>query len=330
MRKRLIMVVSGGCAALVVLAACLLLFQSAQTRREVAAAPPAALRSMDMPAPPPPSANVAMSSGSNAPSFAVNEPAAPMESADEAAPSTDPIQVSVPQLAYAYMLAFRLPGPRIADAQQAHLALCERLGPTRCQLVSLRHGSSDEGYKDASLQLRVASAIAQGFRGDLTKAISAAGGRAVDTNITAEDVSKDVSDTEARIHQREILVARLTDMLRHRNGRVSELVEAERSVAGAQEELDQAKGWLRQLRTRVALSQFTINYVPAAAVEPSPRPQSTRLSDAIVTSASVVFAFARNLLIVLIFLAPWALIGLAVAASVRRWYKRRTVATAEA
>jgi hypothetical protein len=152
----------------------------------------------------------------------------------------------------------------------------------------------------------------------------------VDTNILAEDVSKEVVDTEARIRQREILVARLTDMLRNRNGRVSELVEAERSVASAQEELDQAKGWLRQLRTRVALSQFTINYVPAAAVEPSPRPQSTRLSDAIVTSAGVVFAFSRNLLIVLIFLAPWALIGLAVAAFVRRWHKRRTVATTEA
>lgn len=328
MRKRLIMVVSGGCAALVVLAACLLLIQSAHTSREVAAAPPAALHSMDMPAPPP--ANVAMSSGSNAPSFAVNEPAAVMAPADEAAPSTDPIQVSVPQLAYAYVLAYRLPGPRIAGAQQAHLGLCERLGPTRCQLVSLRNGNSDEGYKDANLQLRVASGIAQSFRADLTRAISAAGGRPMDTNILAEDVSKDVSDTEARIRQREILVARLTEMLRNRNGRVSELVEAERSVAGAQEELDQAKGWLRQLRTRVALSQFTINYVPAAAVEPSPRPQSTRLSDAIVTSAGVVFAFGRNLLIVLIFLAPWALIGLAIAVPVRRWYKRRTLATAEA
>lgn len=333
MRKRLIMVVSGGCAALVVLAACLLLFQSAETGRVSMQAEPVHAREMAMPPPPPPSANVAMPPTSNAPSFAVNEPAvsAPvaMEPASEAVPS-DPIQVSVPQLAYAYVLAYRLPGPRIAEAQQAHLALCERLGPTRCQLVSLRNGNSDEGYKDANLQLRVASGIAQSFRGDLTTAISAAGGRPVDTNILAEDVSKDVSDTEARIRQREILVARLTEMLRNRNGRVSELVEAERSVAGAQEELDQAKGWLRQLRTRVALSQFTINYVPAAAVEPSPRPQSTRLSDAIVTSASVVFAFSRNLLIVLIFLAPWAVIGLVVAAFVRRWHKRRTVATAEA
>jgi hypothetical protein len=236
----------------------------------------------------------------------------------------------VPQLAYAYVLGYRLPGPKIAEAQQAHLALCQNLGPTRCQLVSMRHGSSDEGYANANLQLRVASGIAQDFRADLTKAIAASGGRAADTNITADDVSKDLVDTEARIRQREILVSRLTDMLRNRQGRVSELVEAERSVATAQEELDQAKGWLRQLRTRVALSQFTINYVPAVAVEPSPRAQSGRLGDAIVASAGIVFAIGRNLLILLIFLTPWALIGLAGTLLVRRWYKPRAVAAAEA
>lgn len=332
MRKRFIMVVSGGCAALIVLAACLLLIQSAETRRELASPPAPALREMDVAAPPPP-ASVAMPSMNNAPAYAVSEPAVsapPAERAEGAVPATDPIAVSVPQLAYAYTLAYRLPGPKIADAQQAHLTLCEHLGPTRCQLVSLRHGSSDEGYKDANLQLRVASSVAQNFRADLTRTISAAGGRPVDTNILAEDVSKDVSDTEARIRQREILVARLTDMLRNRNGRVSELVEAERSVAGAQEELDQAKGWLRQLRTRVALSQFTINYVPAVAVEPSPRPQASRLSDAILASAGVVYAFGRNLLIVLIFLAPWGLIGLGAALLVRRWHRRRSLATGEA
>jgi len=329
MRKRSIMIMSGGGAGLAVIAACLLLVQASDTEKEPAKESPV-LSSMAMNEPPPPAANTAAAPAPMAVSAPPMPGAPEVRDTADGVPSTRPIAVSVPQLAYAYSLAYRLPGPRIAEAQQAHLALCQRLGPTQCQLVSLRNGSSDEGYKDAALQLRVASAIAQSFRADLTKAIADADGRPVDASITAEDVSKAMIDTEARIRQREILVARLTEMLRNRNGRVSELVEAERSVAGAQEELDQAKGWLRQLRTRVALSQFTINYVPAAAVEPSPRPQSTRLSDAIVRSAGAVFAFGRNLLIVLIFLAPWALIGLAVAAFVRRWYKRRTVATAEA
>jgi hypothetical protein len=332
MRKQLIMIVSGSSAALVVLAACLLLIQSAETPRKIA--PPAAVLSeMAMSEPPAPKADVAPRSqryaAESPPGNAA--PAPPSEpGSDDITASTDPIQVSVPQLAYAYVLGYRLPGPRIAQAQQAHLALCQRLGITRCQLISMRHGSSDQGYANASLQLRVASSIAQGFRADLTKAIADTGGRPAETNITAEDVSKDIVDTEARIRQREILVTRLTDMLRNRQGRVSELVEAERSVATAQEELDRAKGWLRELRTRVGLSQFTINYVPAVAVESSPRPQSGRLHDAVVASAAVVFAIGRNLLILLIFLTPWALIGLAGTLLVRRWYKGRPVAAAEA
>ncbi|WP_163103853.1 DUF4349 domain-containing protein, partial [Acinetobacter baumannii] len=76
---------------------------------------------------------------------------------------------------------------------------------------------------------------------------------------------KDLVDTSARIRQREILVARLTEMLRGRQGRVSELVEAERSVAQAQEELDRAKGWMGQLQGRVTYSDFTIAYTPVTA-----------------------------------------------------------------
>jgi hypothetical protein len=319
------MMISGGSAALVVLATCLLLIQSGN-RREIAP-PPASLSSVAMPEAPAPAAL-----RESAPAYAAAPPASPQTTAEsaESAPPTSPIQVSVPQLAYAYLLGYRLPGPAIADAQQAHLALCQRLGAANCQLVSMRHGNSDESWANANLELRVASHIAQSFRTELTRSIAAAGGRPAETSITAEDVSKDMVDTEARIRQREILVARLTDMLRNRQGRVSELVEAERSVAGAQEELDQAKGWLRELRTRVALSQFRINYVPAVAVQPSPRPQSGRLSDAVTASAAMVFAIGRNLLILLIFLTPWALIALAGTLLVRRWYRRRPVITAEA
>jgi hypothetical protein len=314
------MMISGGSAALVVLATCLLLIQSGN-RREI------------VPTPANPASIVAEASGPAAlrvppPAYAAASPASP-QTTDIPSPAA-PIQVSVPQLAYAYLLGYRLPGPAIADAQQAHLALCQRLGTARCQLVSMRHGNSDEAYANANLELRVASDVAQSFRAELTRAVATAGGRPTETSITAEDVSKDLVDTEARIRQREILVARLTDMLRNRQGRVSELVEAERSVAGAQEELDQAKGWLRQLRTRVALSQFRINYVPAVAVEPSPRAQTGRLSDAVMASAGMVLAIGRNLLILLIFLTPWALIGLAGTLFARRWFRRRSRIAAEA
>jgi hypothetical protein len=227
---------------------------------------------------------------------------------EESVPA-NPIAVNVPQLAYSYQLGYRLPDSAIAAAQAAHLALCTRLGPTRCQLVSMQRSSTDDGDAKAGLKLRVASSLAKSFSDALGNAIARAGGRAVDAQVTAEDVSKDLVDTDARIRQREILVTRLTEMLRNRQGRVSELVEAERSVAQAQEELDQAKGWLTQLRGRVAFSDFAIEYTPMAAAAPSPRGFAGQLQDAVAQSGAAVVTFARNLLTFLIFLLPWAAIA---------------------
>jgi hypothetical protein len=137
------MMVSGGSAALVVLATCLLLIQSGNRRDS--APPPADLSSMAMSEATGPAAL-----RDSAPAYAT-APAASAQNAPESASPARPIQVSVPQLAYAYLLGYRLPGPAIADAQQAHLALCQRLGTVNCQLVSMRHGNSDESYANANL-----------------------------------------------------------------------------------------------------------------------------------------------------------------------------------
>jgi hypothetical protein len=240
-------------------------------------------------------------------------------------PATQAISVNVPQLAYTYMLGYRMPGTAIADAQQAHLALCTRLGPTRCQLVSMQRGSNEQGEASANLKLRVASAIAQTFSAALSRAAAAAGGRVADTSVTADDVSKDLVDTDARIRQREILVTRLTDMLRNRQGRVRELVEAERSVAQAQEELDQAKGWLGELRGRVAFSDFTINYVPVAAIAPSPRTFAGQLGDAVAQSGVAVITVVRTLLLIAIFLLPWVVLAIPLALFLRARLRQHAV-----
>ena len=300
MRKRATLLVCGLAAAAIVVIVCMILVNAAQTPQVHAAKE--ALATLDIAtstvqAPPPP-AEVLRS---------------PDEQVDAAEPSgsgqSDPITVNVPQLAYSYKLGYRLAGSAIVEAQQSHLALCRRLGPGRCQLLSMERSSNDDGDSDASLKLRVASSLAATFSTALTKAITNAGGRAADTNVTAEDVSKQVVDTDARLRQREILVARLTAMLRNRPGKVSELVEAERSVAQAQEELDQAKGWLRELRGRVAFSDFEIDYVPVTAIAPSPHGFAWQLRDAVMQSDSAVVTFVRTLLMLVIYLLPWVAIA---------------------
>lgn len=245
------------------------------------------------------------------PALAVSQPAPPEVAApaegDTAAADVAPIEVSVPKLAYAYALGFKLRADRIAAAQEAHRGLCERMGLARCQLMAMSRGSADDAEPVASLKLRVASAEARRFSDALIKTVAAQGGRAIRTSVSAEDVSKQIVDAEARIHQRELLVTRLTEILRTRSGKVAELVEAERSVAQAQEELDQTRGWLTELRGRVAMSDFEISY-QATARQVSPEVTRSGIGDATLDSGAAFLIALRAMLTVLIYLAPWLLV----------------------
>lgn len=219
----------------------------------------------------------------------------------------DAIKVTLPQLAYAYSLSYLLPGDKIAEAQDAHRELCEEMGPARCQLLALERGTGPESSARALLKLRVATAAARRFQILLDHAVTQVGGRAGSASIATEDVSKQIVDTEARIRQRELLVARLTDALRNAKGKPSELVDAERSITRAQEELDQARAWLTENRGRVAMSEFTIGY---GAVAPSLSTASlgSQLSEAAQGSGAVFMIGLRALLSIAIYLLPWALL----------------------
>lgn len=237
------------------------------------------------------------------------------EVAQDAAPprarskgGADPVKISIPQLAYSYKLTYLLPGDRVAAVQDSHRALCEQMGPARCQLLSLERGMGEDVHSQASMRLRVASGEARAFTDSMGKAVANAGGRNTVSNISTEEVSKAIVDTRARIAQRELLVARLTDLLRKRTGTVAELVEAERSVSQAQEELDQARGWLTELQGRVSMADFEIQY-GAIAASASPESVGGQLGDATLGSATSFMITVRMLLTMLIYLAPWALLA---------------------
>ncbi|MDT8757502.1 DUF4349 domain-containing protein [Sphingomonas psychrotolerans] len=251
-----------------------------------------------------------------------SQKAGPSESARSA--DTPPkLPVSLPKLTYAYALSYLLPGDKIAAAQDAHRDMCEEMGPARCQLLGLERGVGEEQSNNAKLRLRVATGEARRFQILLDHEVSEVGGRAENAKIATDEVSKQMVDTEARIRQRELLVARLTEMLRKRTGRTSDLLEAERSVTQAQEELDQARSWLGELRGRVAMSEFEIHY---AAIAPSASSQSlgAYLGEAAQGSGAIFQTGLRSLLSLAIYLLPWfILLGLPVLA-LRALRKRRT------
>ena len=234
------------------------------------------------------------------------------------------LPISVPKLAYAYALTYLLPGDKIAATQDAHRDLCEEMGPARCQLLALERGIGNEQSNNASLKLRVASSEARRFQILLEHDVTEAGGRTENAKIATDEVSKQIVDTQARVRQRELLVSRLTEALRTRNGTPADLLAAERGVTQAQEELDQAKSWLSELQGRVAMSEFDIRY---GAIAPSATTEGVgaQLGEAAQGSGAVFLIGLRFVLSLAIYLLPWLLlIGLPLFAL--RGLRRRRLA----
>jgi hypothetical protein len=231
------------------------------------------------------------------------------------------LPVSLPKLSYAYALSYLLPGDKIAAAQDAHRDMCADMGPARCQLLGLERGVGED-ESSALLKLRVATSEARRFQVLLDHEVTEAGGRTEKARIGTEEVSKQIVDAEARIRQRELLVARLTEILRTRNAKASELLEVERNVTQAQEELDQARGWLGELKGRVAMSEFDIRY---AAIAPSATSRSVagQLGEAVQGSGATFLIGLRFVLSLLIYLLPWAALAALPILGIRALRRRR-------
>ena len=238
---------------------------------------------------------------------------------DQPASAPATLAVAMPRIAYSYSYGFQVPEAELAPLVRQHRALCDRMGPQRCRLVGLEQGTGEGAYPTAKMELQVAAAEATRFGTELGRAATAAGGRTVDTTIGAEDLSKQMVDTAARIRTKEQVVGRLSEILRTRTGNVAQLVEAEKAIAQAQEELEAARGWMAQMAGRVAMSKVQINY-SAATRTGNTLPS---IGESLGRSFAAFGQSLAVLLNLLILLLPWVLLGGSVLLAVRA-YRRRT------
>ena len=248
--------------------------------------------------------------------------------ASEATPAQTggaPVEVALPQIAYTYNYTFRLRSDAVTNIQERHAKMCEALGPARCRVVDLKRSAGSGDYVTGSLTLQVAAPIAGRFGEELVASAAAAEGETIDRGIAAEDLSKQIIDTSARIKTKEILVERLAKLLETRSGNIAQAVEAERAINGAQEELEQARAWLAEMRGRVAMSTFQIGYQSGA-------PLGGGFSDPIRDAfAGVGEMTGRNVAIAITLVAailPWALL-LALALWLYRRFRKPREAEAE-
>ncbi len=76
--------------------------------------------------------------------------------------------------------------------------------------------------------------------------------------VSAQDVTKDYTDTQAHIRNSEITEQRLIDMLKTRTGKVSDLLEVEDEIAKVRGEIEEMEGQLRVYDAQVQFATVTI------------------------------------------------------------------------
>lgn len=205
-------------------------------------------------------------SGYEAADSVMAEPEMTAEAMEEAAadgsaiPALSEVPVSMPKLAYTYDYRWQLPSDQIGSLQRRHASLCEQQGPGSCQILGMSKSGEEADNVSGILQMAVASKQARAFGALLEDEAEDAGAEQIAAEIQSEELSKQMVDTEARLRARTELRDRLLEVLRTRKGTVQELVEAERSAARVNEEIDQARSWLKEMEGRIAYSRVTVRY----------------------------------------------------------------------
>lgn len=202
--------------------------------------------------------------GANAPQarhLVANTSTINVEEARSEDTSPTPVSGTEQQIAYTYGYGFQIGSDEIAQLQQAHVALCEKMG-NGCRVLRMSQASADsyDGYGELNLQ--VASDRATAFGNGLAGPAEELGGELVSSVRDGEDLSEQIIDTEARLQSRLILRDKLTAILRGNRGSVDELVKAEKAVAEVNEEIDATRSKLEQFRNRIRFSAVNIEYEP--------------------------------------------------------------------
>lgn len=253
-------------------------------------------------------------------------PAAPPQDADAGAPATtNPSQPTGPSpvlyLAYSYGLGLEIPSERLSTIMDAHVQACQAAGPRQCQLVNSNRSGDPQSYMEGYVSLRGEPAWLRTFMAGMSAQVDDAGGRIISQTTNSEDLTRQIVDTEARLRALTALRDRLQELLRSRPGRLADLLEVERELARVQGELDATQSNLAVMRTRVSMSELTINYRSA------PRPVGSDtlepLRQAFANFLGIIVAGFAAIITIIAGLIPIAVVVAPIAWLILRWRRRR-------
>lgn len=209
-------------------------------------------------------------------------------------------------IAYSHNLGLTLPKGGVEPMMAAHTAACRAAGPATCIVINSNVYSQEEDYASGNLSIRATPTWIEQFMAGVESDATEAGGEVTQRSTRAEDLTRQIIDTGARLEAQKTLRGRLLQLLERRDGELGELLQIERELARVTGDIESIEAQLKTLRLRVSMSSLDLNYqtkVPAfSGSRENPLGQAFgdffyNLSGAI---AAVITAFAVGL--------PWVLL----------------------
>ena len=149
---------------------------------------------------------------------------------------------------------------------------------------------------------------------------------------TAEDVTEEYVDLEARIANKQKLEERILALLEEKSGAIKDVIEVERELARVREEVERMQGRLEYLKNRTALTTVTLHVREERDYVPPQAPTFTgRIASVWFGSLEALRKAGEAFVLVVVALFPWAVLAALVLVPftllVRRRFRQHRAAT---
>lgn len=231
-------------------------------------------------------------------------------------------------LAYRYNYGFALPVKAVASTAKSHSALCQDAGADLCQVLSSNTSAQNEDYVSASVQLRAEPEWLKTFTAKIQTSVTEAKGEMTHSGVSAEDLTRSILDTDARLKAQTTLRTRLEGLLETRDAKLPDLLALERELARVQGDIESATTTLGVLKKRVSMSVVDINYQTkqVAVSRGSLSPIGTSLKRFVGNIAEGIAGVIEFISVIL----PWLLLVILPGLWFVRWFWRRRKGKAKA
>jgi hypothetical protein len=230
---------------------------------------------------------------------------------------------AAPGVAFDYRYEFRLPPTRIAEVQEQHAQMCERLTIARCRITGMYYRVNNAHDVEANLAFRLDPAIARQFGRDGVRIVVGADGMLSESEINGTDLGPQIHQANRSLAELQADLQRIEGQLRAPNLDPDEKARLDEQAQQLREQIRAAGAQRDEAQASLATTPMVFRYTSG---EPTLGQSLQDSGDSFLDSAVI-------LLRMLIALLPWAIAAGLIWAIVRyvrrRWFERKAPAEVE-